>query len=515
MDAVPKSRIRIHRSSFSPMLMMRYLSFLMLSMLLFSSRTVEASKQREETDEPIVLPLPEPTASPTRGPTETPTTKSPTSIPTMEPTTSSAPTTLTKSPSLIPTTSAPTGSPISEDLYTLDLPDMELTFTMASGTSLTPVVLQKDWQSFLTTVLQVAIGATVDEWTVWDSDVLYTTTTGVGIARASGQVAVSRGRGRRLQQDITQATLETELYDYFFVWGMDEIWEYFVARGYPMTSLTLDFLEDSFQPRRAEPEGLTPLRAPAQERNDDKRNAWIAGVIMGGVVVIVASVVALLYLQRRGDHSVKASAASSPRTMAVSEVPSPQKPEQNNTPLPFGRDMDIMVRKNMIVGGTQMEDISAVPSFSESSFCYDASRLDQVIDSARGYELPYTVPNHTFSDLTNEVKDITNNDEDEEEDTIVKETQQGNTAPKARDAEVVEEAPANRELFDKDPSFQATHFEDIPVGTDPSSRATPYNDIPFGNSDFEFLPRNAELDIHYSPSLFDDDDEKKETETKR
>ena len=510
MNSVPKRRIRIYESSLVPTQLMRPLSSLVILLLLFSSR-IEAGKQRDETDSPTLSPLPEPTVAPTRGPTETPTTKMPTFIPTMEPTTPVAPTNETKNPSGVPTTFAPTGSTMTEDLYTLDLPEMELTFTMPSGTTLTLDILKKDWQSFLTTVLQVAVGANVDRWTIWDSDVTYTTITGFGIARASGQVAVTRGLGRRLQQDITQATLETELYGYFFIWGMDESWEYFVARGYPMTSLKLDFLGDSMEPRRAEPEGLASLRAPAQVGNDDKRNAWIAGVVMGAVVLIVASVVALLYLQRRGDHSdnLKAPAASSPRTMAVSEVASPRGPEESKAPPPFGRDMDILLGKNMVVGVVQMEDISAVPSMSESSFCYDASRLDQVIDSARGYELPYAVPNHTFSDLTNDIKDVTNNDEDEEDD-ILKETQ-GNTLQKATDTEMNKKLSANRTLTDKDPSFHATHFEDITLGTGPSSPAAPYNDIPFGNSDMESMLNKADFNIHYSPSLFDD--EKKETET--
>lgn len=520
----PKSRIRTGRFRVSNGRVMRYLSFLLLSLLLLASKsnTVEASKQRDEdddqeddTEEPTPSPTPFPSVSPTPEPTATPTTAMPTFGPTSQPTLTFKPATATKSPTVRPTPPPPTERPSPANLYTLQLPNMVLAFALPPGTSLSPTALQKDWQSFLTTVLQVAVGANVYEWTVWDSDVTYTTMSGQGVAQAVGQVALETTRRRHLQAEITQSTLETELYDYFFVWGMDEIWEYFVARGYPITDLNLQFSDNSFSPRRDEPKDLAALMTPEEERNNDKRNAWIAGVVMAIMVAIVATVVAVLYLQRRGRQTGKTTLVASPRTFAASDMPTPQGPErQNESPAgSFGLDLDRLVHDNVIVTKSASE-ISSVPDFSGSSFCYDASRLDQVIDSARGYEVPYDVPGHTFSDLTTDVKDNTINDDDEE-DNIVNVT--AGTAHQTNDIEAPPETNTNRALLDKHQSLRATRFQDIPVGsTDPSHKTTDhlcepklYNDIPLESMHPPFPQGNVNDGPRYSPSLFDD--EKKET----
>ena len=94
------------------------------------------------------------------------------------------------------------------------MPEMRLAFTMPPNTRLAPTALQLDWQSFLTSVLQVAVGIKVDEWTEWDPDVTYTTVPGSGVAVAVGQVAIDRTSSNKLSHPIKRKPAAQALLTY-------------------------------------------------------------------------------------------------------------------------------------------------------------------------------------------------------------------------------------------------------------------------------------------------------------
>jgi hypothetical protein len=387
---------------------------------------------------------------------------------------------------------------VSDRTYTLEMPEMTLAFGLPPQTSLAPSRLADDWRAFLSRVLEVALGVNVQDWDRWDSDVTYTTNTGSGFAVASGTVRLALDdNGVRRLVEVSQEQLEEQLSDYFLIWGVDDMWEFMISRGYPMTNIVLQVADQNLSPRRASPEALEELLQQQEEGADDKRNAWIAGVVCGVLVLVVAAVVAFLYLQRQGQPSDKAwGTSSSPKTQ-TSDPTSPARRPLAPPSMVSSSDVEVVLRERLDAAS---EDISSAPGWSESmlesSFLYDAARLDHVIDSAREYELPYPVANVPFSDLTGTsgVKDAAQQAnkrgeeedvEDEEEDLMILAAEEGafgssingSTSKKADEA--------------------ANPMEQDAVTDKKSERVA------------------SPIDLNYSRSLFDvddDDEEKKEAE---
>jgi hypothetical protein len=446
----------------------------------------------------LLLALLSPTEAGKQRETEAPTPPVPTIFPTFAPTISSSnlPSPFPVPASTGPTvtlTNAPTISsaddPSAVRTYTLEMPEMTLAFGLPPQTSLAPTRLAEDWQAFLTRVLQVALGVTVQGWDSWDSDVTYTTLTGNGFAVASGTVRLEQDGRRRRLVELTQTQLAEELSDYFLIWGVDDMWEFMISRGYPMTSIVLQVDDQNLSPRRASPEQLEDLLRQ-EDGGDDKRNAWIAGVVCSVLVLVVAAAVAFLYLQRQGQQqSEKAwGASSSPRTQTSEEPPSPRVPLP--PPSAVSSDIEVVLQEKgqVVVQDAPSGDASSAPGWSESmlesSFLYDAARLDQVIDSAREYELPYPVANVPFSDLTgtSAVKDAAQlykkreeEESEEEEDLLILAAEEGAFGNSVD------------ELIDS--------MEQDAVTNKKSERVA------------------SPIDLNYSRSLFDDDDEKKEAES--
>ena len=463
---------------------------------LFALPTVEAGKQRETL---------EPTSSPSLAPTES----SPS--PTLSPTASDLGDT-DPDPS---NTDPPNTSPETSNVSSLELPNMNLFFSVPRQADMDLDVLKSDWQGFLQTIIQIAVGVTVESWTEWNADITYTATSGQGLLRASGEFAVPDMSRRSLQKRTPpQEDFERELAAYFLVWGVDDTWEFFVSRGHPITSLSVQMEDKTYSPRKTEPQGLQTLLEQSEE--DEKRNAWVAGLVMAIVVFIVIGVVLVLYLQRRGRHTPKVDMASSPRTQVASDPASPKDPrgEDHSDPEQHGSSnpyIDRLVPSNYIItGAIQSEDMSSVPGFSESSFLYDASRLDQVIHSAKDYELPYDVPQNVFSDLTMDVKESMDKDE-EEEDNILGKTELGYVSQdeQTRFSNEPEAAAETQQEFPDDGPLNETLDSSFDAFSEIDQFQSPDKNESVGNNDQGGTDVDPTSGL-YSRSLFDE--EKKEDE---